>query len=337
MAADRPDMTDRPDTPQPLAAVYLLNGDDDLKRDMLLRRLGGRIAESGDLMMNQQTLGPEALKDPEQLLEALNTPPFGGDRRLLVLHGAERLPKDVSEALIGYIQDPCPTTVLALLANKLATSTRLYKAIVAYDKRSVVDVSSMKRSELPQHLRRLAEGYRLALDYEAAQSLINRIGTSTPALNNELRRLAAWASAAGKAQVTASDIVEQVPALVEPKPWELADALCQRDLALTLRMLAQMNSTQPTAAFTFCVARLREVLSVIALKARGMASASQVAGYLGRQEWQVRGSLAAAGRFSEQELSRLIREAQRHEKAMKSGADPEHVLTLWLIEVCRGA
>jgi len=322
-------------TSQPLAAVYLINGDDELKRETTLRRLRARIAASGDLLLNQDVFAAESLSSPDQLLDALNTPPFGGELRLVLVPNAEKLPREVSEALVGYLARPTPTSVLALSANKLAANTRLYKAVLAHGKGSLIDVSSVKRSELPQHLRDTARNHGITLDYEAAQSLIGRIGTSMEALNNELRRLSVWAHAAGRTALGAADIVEQVPSLVEPKPWELADALCQRNLALCLRMYSQMHSATPTGAFSFCVGRLREVLTIVSLRARGLSS-GRIAERLKRQEWQLRSSFAAARRFEERELGALLRDASRHEAAMKSGADAEQVFLLWLVEVCRG-
>jgi DNA polymerase-3 subunit delta len=132
-----------------------------------------------------------------------------------------------------------------------------------------------------------------------------------------------------------ADIIEQVPALVEPKPWELADALCQRDSLLVLRMQEAMRSSTPTAIFTNCVARLREVLAIIALQDRGINSPVQIASALGKQDWQIRSSLAAAKRFSKDELTEHIRLAHQTEAAMKSGADAEHILVLWLLDVCQ--
>ncbi|MDR2957831.1 MAG: hypothetical protein LBU61_06630, partial [Coriobacteriales bacterium] len=177
---------------QALAAIYLFNGDDELKRDTTLRRLSERIAASGDLLMNEETFNPESIKAPDQLLDILHTPPFGGQYRLVVINNAEKLDKNLAEALIHYLEKPLSSTVLVLLANKLAANTRLYKAIHTYNPKSIIDVSSIKRSELPHRLRQLAADYRVALDYQAAQSLIERVGTSMATVNNELKRLAAW-------------------------------------------------------------------------------------------------------------------------------------------------
>ena len=330
-------MTDQSTGSAPdLLAVYLFNGDDELKRDTLLKRLADRIAVSGNLLLDQATISSEQVKDPDLLLDSLTTSPLGGSYRLVVLTNAEKLNKNLSETLISYLKNPTETTVLVLLANRLASNTRLYKAIVGYNKRSLIDVSSVKRSELPNWLRDLANDYRLSLDYQAAQALIDRIGTSITALNNELRRLAAWAQAVGKSQLTVVDIVAQVPALVEPKPWELADAICERQAATALQIYSEMYSASDTSIFLHCLERLREVLKIVALRQRGIKSNNQIASEIGRPEWQIRGSIQAANRFSETELREVIKDAHNVEAALKSGSDGEQILMLWLLRVCTG-
>jgi len=320
-----------------MLAVYLINGDNDLKRETMLSRLSSRIASTGDIMLNSQTINCESIKDADSLLDAITTLPFGGLYRLVVLSNAEKLSKELSEVLIEYIKDPAETTVLALSANRIATNTRLYKAINSYNKSSIIDVSSAKRAELPNELRRLAGNYRLTLDYQAAQSLIDRVGTSMTALNNELRRLAAMAQVNGRTQLTVVDIIDSVPALIEPKPWELADALCLRDTRQVLRIVSQMHSTRPTTILLNCLGRLREILTIISLKQRGMTSNNQIASELKRQEWQIRASIQAANRFTEAELVEVLRDAHSTEAAMKSGQDDEHVLILWLVKICEGS
>ncbi|MCL2339342.1 MAG: DNA polymerase III subunit delta [Actinomycetia bacterium] len=319
-----------------LLAVYLFNGDDELKRDTLLARLRQRvIGPADDLLLNQQVLTPEDLADADQLLDVLTTPPLVGEQRLVIIQQAEKLNKELSETLISYLAQPSSTTVLALLATKLDAKTRLFKALQSYDRRAIINTASVKRSELPELVRQLAQRFQISLDYEAAQSLIERIGSSTQALDNEVRRLAWWAAAAGKRELTAADIVEQVPALVEPKPWELADALSRRQLALVLQMYAAMRSSQPTAIFTNCLARLRELLTILVLRQRGLTSGAQIAQVLAKSEWQIKSSLLSANNFSLSELIDLIRGASAVEKALKSGDDAEQVLELWFLEVCK--
>ncbi|MCL2136570.1 MAG: DNA polymerase III subunit delta [Coriobacteriia bacterium] len=328
---------DANNSPPPLLAAYLLNGDDELKRETLIKRLSDRVTAGGDMMLNHETLTAEEIEDPELFLDALYTAPFIGQYRLVVVMNAEKLAKAVSEALISFLKTPNESTVVALAANKLAANTRLYKAINAYNPRSIIDVSSIKKADIPRWLQDLVKDYHLTINYQAAQALIDRVGTSMSVLNNEVKRLAAWAQAAGINEITTADVIALVPALIEPKPWELADALCQRDAIAALRIYNDMGSTQATTIFLHCVSRLRELLTIMTLINRGMQTSSQIASALKKQDWQIRGSLQAVKRFSEKELTGLLLDAQRVEAALKSGASDEHIMTLWILDVCTGS
>ncbi|MDR1015615.1 MAG: DNA polymerase III subunit delta [Coriobacteriales bacterium] len=315
---------------KPLLALYLLNGDDSLKQEKLLARLRQRIADEGDLAMNSQTLSAKDIPDAAWLLSTLNTVPFGSPVRLVVVKEADALPKALQEALVGYAADPAPTTVLALVARKLSANTRLHKAVLAYDRQSLVDCSSKKAFELPALIRGMARGEGSDITVGAANLLVERIGTSTVALDTEVRKLAALTKAVGASRIEEGDVTRNVARLVEPKPWDLTDALARRDASLCLRLADRMGSASAIGLFVQCVTRLREVLTAMSLTQRGLP----VAASMGKQEWQLREIMKATTRYRADELVALLCRAPEIEMRMKSGADADRLLRLWLIEAC---
>jgi DNA polymerase-3 subunit delta len=315
---------------KPLLALYLLNGDDSLKQEKLLERLRGRIADEGDLAMNSQTLSAKDIPDAAWLLSTLNTVPFGSAARLVVIKDADALPKALQEALVGYAADPAPSTVLALVAKKLSAKTRLYKAVVSYDRQSLVDCSPKKAYELPALIRNMARGEGIDITVGAANLLVERIGASTVALDTEVRKLAALTKAKGSSRIEEGDVAGNVARLVEPKPWDLTNALALRDASLCLRLAGRMGSASAIGLFTQCVAKLREVLTAMTLKRRGLP----VAASMGKQEWQLREVMKATERYRADELVALLRDAPEVEMRMKSGADADQLLRLWLIDAC---
>ena len=63
------------------------------------------------------------------MLSSLNTLPMGADLRVVIIENAGKLPKPVSEAVIEYLKAPNESCTLLLVAETLAKSTRLYKAV----------------------------------------------------------------------------------------------------------------------------------------------------------------------------------------------------------------
>ena len=110
-----------------LLPAYLIVGPDELKRRQALTRLKARV-DGPFAAFNLEEIVASGELEPEDVISSLNTLPMGGERRVVVIENAEKLPKAVSEALVAYLDDPNLSCTLALAAEKLAKNTRLYKA-----------------------------------------------------------------------------------------------------------------------------------------------------------------------------------------------------------------
>ena len=108
--------------------VYLIYGDQDLLLERALDQLKRSVGELADLDFNSETFDGEGA-NADEVVAACNTLPFASERRLVVVRNVDKMSKDGSEILVKYAENPCETTVLALVAKKLAKNTRLYKAV----------------------------------------------------------------------------------------------------------------------------------------------------------------------------------------------------------------
>jgi len=298
----------------------------------LLKRMDARIAAGGDLALNRQEFKAETIKEPSTLLDALNTLPFAALYRLVVVRELEGLLKPVSEALVDYLKAPNPTTVLVLTASKLASNTRLYKAIAASHAQAIVQTAAKKQPELLELIGKMARDQGVGIDRQAAEVLTRRLGNNTVALNNEIVKLAAMARAAQRRSIDLNSVQSHVVRSEEPKPWDLTNVVLARDLPRALQLLARMQSASPIALLFQIVVKLRDVLRVQGLRQLGLNPAVE----LKRPEWQLRNELIAASRYSRQELEGLLRLAPVTEKGMKSGGDASQLLQQFIVAACQG-
>ena len=313
-----------------LSRVYLFDGDDVLKREMLLQRLTERVAEYGDLSMNSQQFAAREIKGPAHVLDALNTIPFGSQFRLVVITEADQLDKAVQSSLVDYLADPSETTVLALVTDKLARNTRLYKVIAERYASSIIDCSPKKRTELPQLIRNIAKAEGVDILGNAASLMVERLGVDTVLLSAETKKLAAIVRSRGDTTIKAADVTEHVTRQVEPKRWDLTNALSRKDLPRCLACINEMKSFTATGLFMLCISHVREILQAKTVRVRG----GSVAQAVGKQEWQIKELLTATELFSFTELKALLKEAPVIESRMKSGSDADQLLRLWVIDVC---
>ena len=314
---------------QGLLSAYLVVGSDELKRETAVRRLRSRVpADLADFNLDE--FDAKSVEDPEVLVSSLQTLPFGADFRLVIVHGAEALAKPVSEALVSYLVDPNPQSVLCLEAEKLAKNTRLYKAVAKVGPKSVVDCSPLKRWELPPYVVRLASRRGLAMGTDAAEELVNRCGESTVMLDNQIATLAELVGQTG--QITLADVEANVAQTAEVSPWAFADAVCERDAAKAMALLRLMKAPSLVFLHSVLVGRLRELVCAQSLARRG--ASSQLAKELGRAPWQVKHHVAWVCRFALGEPSALLAEAARCERALKGTPDSDTAFVRLVLAIC---
>lgn len=312
-----------------LLPVYLIAGEDELKRETVMKRLHARLSKMGDLSFNSETFSALTCTG-EEVVTAANTLPFASEVRLVEVHEVEKLKKTDSEMLIDYLKEPCQTTVLALVGQKLAKNTRLYKAIAAFGKNAVIDCAPFARKDLGNAVRSMAVGHGIALTQGASATLIDLVGTNTVALDAELKKLAL--AHRGTDPVNENEVLSLVSRTAEIKPWEFVDAFAARNGKRCVYLLHRMD-VSPFALLAMCTTRIRELITVKALAQRGQqASAAKV---LKMPDWRLKNHRVWARGFSMSELVEALRSARDAEQSMKSGSNQQDAFVFWLLNVCR--
>lgn len=319
--------------PAPLLPVYLAVGEDRLKRDKVLTRIRSRIEELGDIDFNSETFSGESATGDE-IVASCNTFPFDSEKRLVVVKDVDKLNKDSQEKIAAYVSDPSDTTVLMLVASKLAANTRLYKAIAAVGPQAVVDCGEKKERDLPETVRSIAASKGIEMDGRTAAAFVKRAGTSTVRIDGELDKLVAFL--AGKTKVSIEDVEAVVASSPEVKPWDLADAFSRKDIPAVLALIdaLEADGSTPHALLAVLVGRVRDLISARAVDDRGLTGAA-AASELGKPDWMVRRHIGWARTFDPVTLRTALVEAAECEARMKTGRDPRITLETWALAALR--
>ncbi len=308
-----------------LLPVYLISGEDELKRETVIKRLRKRISSYGDLSFNADVFNGEKATG-EEIVAAANTLPFASEVRLVQVDHVEKLRKADMEAIIDYLAAPSSTTVLALVAVKLAKNTRLYKAVGAYGKTAYIDCAPFQAKDLNAAVRSMAITHGVTFTEGAAASLIDLAGTNTVTLDNEIKKLAL--AHRGDDPVNQNEVIALVAHTAEIKPWEFLDAFGMKNLSRCIYLYNRMEKTSPHQLLALCVSRARDLISVRALNARGVGD---VASIMKMPPWRLKTLNKQAARYSMTQLVGALKTAQETELAMKSGADPRAEFLDWLV------
>ena len=306
--------------------AYAAVGEDALKRDVVAQRLRARLQKLGDVAFNTDEFDGEEVTGGD-IVNACNTVPFASPYRLVHVKNAGKLRKADSEAVVAYLGNPSPSTVLLLDSDKLAKSTRLYKAVAGLGPHAVIDCSIPKAAELPRLVRSMAVNHGVTITDSAARLLVDLVGSDTVRLDAELAKMAL--AHRGNDPINEHEVNGMVSRTTEVKPWEFLDAMCSRNVARCMLYLQRMPSTSEFALLSMCTGRVRELICAKTLVERG--ERSRIPQALGKKDWQVKHYASWAAQFSSAELRRAIVDARDAERAMKSGSDRREAFLGWLL------
>ncbi len=317
---------------KPLLNAYLVVGEDQLKRQAVIRRLHIRLEKMGDLSFNMDTFEGEGAQG-EAIVNACQTIPFASEMRLVEVTDAGRLSKKSQEEIASYLSAPNETTVLLLVADKLAKNSRLYKAVAALGDTAIIDCTPPKKWDLAKQIRAMATKHGVTITSEGAALLLEHVGEDTLRIDSELEKLAL--SHTGDHPIEAEDVRRLVAHVAEIKPWEFVDTFAARNIQGTIAMLPLLTSTSPYALLRQCVSRIRELLCAKTLEAEGNATLSSLAAKVSKRDWQIKKHFEDARRFTSDELICALSSSVKTELDMKSGTDPDAAFLDWVIAVLK--
>lgn len=321
-----------PEKSQPsLLPVYAAVGADDYRKNEAVSRLRKILAKTGDPAFNSETYDVHSgFPDAGTLRSSLDTMPFGADFRLIVIDGVDKAGKEVTEQIVSYLKNPNPTTVLMMTADKIAKNTRLYKAIVSFGQKAIIDSTPRKAYELPPVVISMARKHSLAMDENSARELISLVGESRTMIDNQLSKLEMLLGP--DAVVDVAVLRQNVARVAQVKPWDFLDAIGERRPDEAMRQFALINKADLVGLLTLTVRRLRQILAAKCLQERG--EISSLARELGLQPWQTKRLPEFAYNYSFSELCDALRSAADCDAALKSETDKELAFQNWVLSFC---
>jgi DNA polymerase-3 subunit delta len=309
--------------------VYLLSGNDRPKIVRALRRLRNRFGdESVEQLTAESASGPDAVA----ACNALGLFAGGEGGRLVVVEGVERWRKADAEAIAGYLGNPVPGAVLALVAREALRSDALVKVVAKAGQ--VLTFDAPKTRDLPGWVRAQFETRGASVDRDGAQALVEIVGDDLNALATEADKIATWA---GGTPVERGDVEALATPAREAAAWALTDAWGERDLpALLAACEAELERRDPFSVSVRLAAHVGLVRAVQLLAAEGLRT-REIAGRLKVHEFRIRKALGHADRYTSDELDAAVVRLAELDAAIKGASrlSGELELTRALVDVTR--
>lgn len=286
--------------------LYLITGESFLAGEALERIR----SEAGTDHLSEVSL--DVTSSAQEMLQALGTASLLGDKRLVIVNGAESLKKEQVEALTHYLEAPAPTSVLVLIS-----SGRSKLADVAKRSGVVVSLEPPRGRRLVSWVRERARGHSLKLDDKGAWALIDSVGAELRDLDAALSQLATRLGPA--ARVDAAEVRTAFPRLADQRIYAFTDAVGDRrlDQAMgTLRRLLDQGEP-PLVLFGALSAHIRRLLL-----AHSVDNVRAAGSLFGLPDWRAERLFKQARSYKEEDLIAAMSMLAEADVEMKSGDAP---------------
>ena len=316
-----------------LKPAYLIHGEDEVKLDAWRARIrdrAGREQATIELM--------DAARDSgEAVAMALSSMTLSMGTRYVVVDGLERWKdKDVAP-VVEALASPPPETVVVLLGTSRKDQRKGWappaKLVKAVEKAGgeIVEHAAPKAAQLPRWIAERGQQLDLAVDKEAAQALVERIGNDQRRLMRELEKIACYAPDGGR--VTADVVDELTASDIEAQAYELADAVVMGDRGRALALAEDLQG-RGTDIMHILYAILRRAHDIrrawAVLETGGSSQAIQAA--VGGPPWMAKRLASQARNADGERLERIVGALADLDFNIRGGGkvDTETALTLTL-------
>ncbi len=266
------------------------------------------------------------------VVNAARTLPMFAKRTLVLARGLDQVKADALEPLVGYAQDPNPTTVLVLLADKADKLDGRLKAFQTLKKLGYLhEFVRLRDHELPRWVQTEAQRQGLAISADGARALAESAGPDLGRLAQALGQLALFAAdAQGKPQeIQRQDVDALIPESRERQVFELTRALSEGQRAKAMALVGRLlRDREPPLLIQGALLRqLRQIWRAKELVASGTPR-NDLPAAIGVPPFALDEILAPARRVAVTALKRGFDELYKADRLLKSSRiDPELIVT----------
>lgn len=246
-------------------------------------------------------------------------------RQLVVVARAEAWAADELQGIADYAANPNPTTTLVLTAEKLDWRTKAAKALRS--SAVVIECKPLYANQVPSWVRMECQRRGKAISQEAAQFLIDAVGTELGALDQAIEKLLLYA---GTIPLIELRTVEEVILTTSQKNiFAFTGAVAERALMKAIRLLEQsLAYGEAPLLLIAMLARHWRLLWRCGqwLQAGGKGGEAALAQHLKVHPFFVREYLQQARQFTAAQLARGFQHLILADRALKRSRIPATAL-----------
>lgn len=271
------------------------------------------------------------------------------DRRLAASKGTESAAHSEAALLLETIPHLPEVTDLVFVEDKALDKRRhLWKGFSIKGEKSrkvpgladlikagqitLSDQGTPDPKQMPAWVMQRAKQKEIRIDGRAIQMLSNYVGPNLRQMDNELDKLAAYAS--GRA-IAPDDVKLLVADASEAVIWNLTDALSKRNGRVAMQTLSELRQSDanPFYLLTMIARQYRIIIKVKDAMQRGGGSEYDIAKQVKESPYPVKKAMGQARSYTLDELTQIMTQLLDADMAMKTGANPDTELDLLIADL----
>jgi DNA polymerase-3 subunit delta len=303
--------------------IYFLFGDEPYLLNQCVPRFKYSVLDESTMDFNY-SLFYAADAEVGTIKDAVETLPVFTSHRLVILKNAHELKDSELLQLEPLLENPVPSTVFVILADKVDKRKRAIKLLL--DHAFCVEFKKPYENQVPQWISHLAQNSGLKISSEAIHRLYRLVGNNLSELENQIFKIQDYIGQ--KTTIDIADVNAVVSFSREESVFDFTKAIGQKDRVKALEQLVSlMDQGQSEAGIVALLARhMRVLLTVRAGMDQGLggaklASLAQIPSYF------IESYCDQARLWAPRKIEESLVVLQETDKALKSSPLSSHI---WL-------
>ena len=281
-------------------SVVVVGSDATMVNDALRNEVAAALDNLDPSVALQDFSAAEAGEDPLwiRVLEALNTPPFLVERRVVVLRDAQALGAEGSEKIDAWMSDEAPGVVFVAAV----VGTKAHRLVKAATRVVDVNVGSGVKARSAFVESKFAE-YSLGADAATLHLVTERVGDDVARVDSLARLLR---TIYGSAPLQRQHVEPYLGDAGTVPPWDLTDALERGDASGAITVARRMLDSRDRAALQIIFQLQRYVLNIARVQGSPWRTPDEVAQGLSLNPVAARKTLQMAERLGPERVADAV-------------------------------
>lgn len=269
------------------------------------------------------------------ILDTARTFPVFNPRRLVHIQDAQDVPAAELEALLGYLRNPVPETLLLITADKIDARRKFYQELKKTG--TVVEFRRFKDYQIPAFIKEQARAEGRSFTEDAMALLCRRLGSDLQEIHGELNKLFSYMGQ--RTLVDVSDVAAVVSDTRVDSIFDLTNAMGERKTAEALRLVTRLidEGMAPLLLLTMMVKHFRNLWKTSQLMEE-RTGRGDIARRIEVNPYFMDALMSQARRFSSSQYREMFDRFLAADLALKSsGAHPSASLEGLVLDICGGS